>query len=311
MAPNQPWRHVRMALKLPLRGIITALVTPFTTEGKLDQQSVREIVEFQLEHGISGFFACGTTGLGPAMEAGDRKKVAEIVIEETRKRVPVIVQVGAANPQTSFELAAHAESVGADAIASLTPFYYKLGDDAIVEYFKRLSKSTTLPVFVYNIPRHTGNNVDANLLLRLSEIQRIVGVKDSSQDFTQLIDYFSVLPQSFNIIVGTDSFLFSALYAGAQGGVSALANAFPELMIEMYRAFEGREAEKGARLQRQVHALRSAVSKPPIAPLLEILRLRGLKSGQVRSPLRSMTTKEIEELRSSVQRILPELKLAP
>jgi 4-hydroxy-tetrahydrodipicolinate synthase len=300
-----------MALKLPLRGIITALVTPFTTEGKLDQESLREIVEFQLEHGINGFFACGTTGLGPAMETGDRKKVAEIVIEQTRKRVPVIVQVGAADPQTSLELAVHAENIGADAIASLTPFYYKPGDDAIVEYFKRLSGSTTLPLFVYNIPRHTGNNVDANLLLRLSEIQRIVGVKDSSQDFTQLIGYLTALPRSFNVTVGTESFLFSALYAGAQGGVSALANAFPELMVEIYRAFEGKEAEKGAELQRQVHALRSAVSKPPIAPLLEILRLRGLKSGHVRSPLRSMTTKEIEELRSSVHRILPNLKLAP
>jgi 4-hydroxy-tetrahydrodipicolinate synthase len=298
-----------MVLELPVHGIITALVTPFTTDGDVDEEALREIVEFQLKHDVNGFFVCGTTGLGPAMATDQRKKVSEIVIRETRKLIPVIVQVGAADPQTSLEIAVHAEKAGADAVASLTPFYYKPGDDAIVDYFSSLSKSTSLPLFIYNIPRNTGNNVDAKLLLRLSKIRNIVGIKDSSQDFTQLIDYMTAVPKSFNVIVGTDSFLFSALYAGAKGGVSALANAFPELMVEMYKAFVQKEAEKGAELQRQIHALRSALNNPPIAPILEMLRLRGLKSGNVKSPLRSMTPNEVGELRSTVSRLLPSLKL--
>lgn len=310
MILNRPWRYARMVLNLPLRGIITALVTPFSAEGKLDQESLREIVDFQLERNVNGFFVCGTTGLGPAMTTDDRKKASEIVIEETRKRVPVIIQVGAVNPQTSLQLAKHAELAGADAIASLTPFYYKPGDDAILEHYRLLTESTSLPIFIYNIPRHTGNNVDSNLLLKLSGMRKIVGVKDSSQDFTQLLDYLTVAPRNFNIIVGTDSFLFSALYAGAHGGVSALANAFPEVMVDMYQAFVHKQAEKGSELQRQVHALRSAVSQPPIAPLLAVLSFRALKSGKVKPPLRSMTQNEIEVLRSSVHRILPDLKLA-
>ncbi len=298
-----------MALNLPLRGVITALATPFSAERKLDQESLREMVDFQLQHKVNGFFVCGTTGMGPAMATDDRKKVSETVIQQTKKRVPIIVQVGAVDPQTTLELAKHAESVGADAIASLTPFYYKPGDDAIIEHYRRLSESTSLPIFIYNIPRNTGNNVDENLLARLVGIPKIVGIKDSSQDFTQLLDYLAVAPGNFNIIVGTDSFLYSALCAGAQGGVSALANAFPELMIAMYQTFVDHNAEKGSKLQRQVHALRSAVSKPPIAPLLEVLKFRGLTSGQVKSPLRSMTQNEIQELRSTVHRILPDLKL--
>jgi 4-hydroxy-tetrahydrodipicolinate synthase len=303
------WRNGRMVLNLPLRGIITALATPFSAEGKLDGESLREVVGFQLERKVNGFFVCGTTGLGPAMATDERKKTSEIVIEETRKRVPVIVQVGAVNPQTSLELAKHAEIAGADAIASVTPFYYKPGDDAVLEHYRLLAESTNLPLFVYNIPRQTGNNVDANMLVKLAGIRKIVGVKDSSQDFTLLLDYLTAAPRNFNVLVGTESFLFSALYAGAHGGVSALANAFPEVMVEMYEAFEHKEAEKGSELQRRVHALRSVVSKPPIAPLLEVLRLRGLKSGQVKPPLRSMTQNEIAELRSSVHRILPDLKL--
>jgi 4-hydroxy-tetrahydrodipicolinate synthase len=298
-----------MALTLPLRGVIPALVTPFKAEGDLDQDALREIVGFQLKQNVNGFFVCGSTGLGPVMATEERKKVAEIVIQETGGKVPVIVQVGSVDPHASIELATHAQKAGADAVASLTPFYYKPGEDAIVEYYTRLAQSTTLPLFIYNIPRNTGNNVDANLLVRLSKIRNIVGVKDSSQDFTQLIDYLAALPRSFNVIVGTDSFLYSALYAGAHGGVSALANAFPETMIEIYQAFVRKDAERGAELQRQVHALRSAVSNPTIAPILEVLRLRGLRSGHVRPPLRSMTPKEIEGLRSTVQRVLPQLKL--
>ncbi len=298
-----------MVLNLPLRGVITALATPFSAEGKLNQESVREMVDFELEHKVNGFFVCGTTGMGPAMATEDRKKVSEVVIQQARRRVPIIVQVGAVDPQISLELAKHAEAAGADAIASLTPFYYKPGDDAILEHYRRLADSTTLPIFIYNIPRNTGNNVDANLLVKLAAIPKIMGVKDSSQDFTQLLDYLAVAPRNFNIIVGTDSFLYSALCAGAQGGVSALANAFPELMVAMYQAFVDNNVEKGSELQRQVHALRSAVSKPPIAPLLEVLKFRGLKSGQVKPPLRSMTQNEIQELRSTVHRILPDLKL--
>jgi 4-hydroxy-tetrahydrodipicolinate synthase len=298
-----------MTLELPLHGILTPLVTPFTVEGIVDQEALREVVNFQLAHKTSGFFVCGTTGLGPAMAMDQRMEVAETVTQVTGKRVPVIIQVGAADPQTSLELAHHAEKLGADAIASLTPFYYKPGEHAMIEYFNRLSESTRLPIFVYNIPRLTGNNIDANLLLKLSRIPNIVGVKDSSEDFMQLVDYLAVLPTRFNILVGTDSFLFSALFVGAHGGIAALANVFPELMVDMYNAFLHREVEKGAGLQRQVHALRSLVNKPPIAPLLELLRLRGLKSGHVRLPLRSMTLQEIETLRSSVSRILPDLTL--
>jgi 4-hydroxy-tetrahydrodipicolinate synthase len=292
-----------------IHGIITALVTPFTRQGDVDQEALQQLVSFQLKHEVNGFFVCGTTGLGPAMAPDQRKQVAEVVVRACAKRTPVIVQVGAVEPETSLELAVHAQEIGADAVASLTPFYYKPGDDAMVDYFTRLSKATTLPLFVYNIPRNTGNNVDASLLLRLSKIQNIVGVKDSSQDFIQLIDYLTAVPKTFNVVVGTDSFLFSALHAGAKAGVSALANAFPELMVETYQAFTHKESEKGAELQRQVHALRSAVNIPPIAPILEVLRLRGLKSGHVKLPLRSMTSGEIERLRTAVSRIAPQLKL--
>jgi 4-hydroxy-tetrahydrodipicolinate synthase len=298
-----------MAGSFTLRGIITALVTPFTEDGRVDEEALRELLQFQLKSGVNGFFPLGTTGMGPAMEATQRKQVAEIVVEETHKRLPVIVQVGAANPTTSIDLAKHAEKIGADAVASLTPFYYQPGADAVLEHYSKLSQSTNLPLFVYNIPRNTGNNVDAKLLAKLSKIPRIVGIKDSSQDFSQLLDYLTVVPDGFNVINGTDSYLFSAFCAGVCAGVSATANAFPELFVEMYQAYKAGDFERGKALQIRVHSIRGVLSQPPIAPILEGLKLRGLKGGHIRPPLRSMNVDERAVLRASVSRLLPDLTL--
>ena len=295
---------------LRLHGIITALVTPFSNNGQVDEESLRELVQFQIRSGVNGLFPLGTTGMGPAMEPDERKRVAEIVVKEAQGRVPVIVQVGAADPIVSVDLARHAERSGADAVACLTPFYYHPGTDSIIEHYKRLASSTKLPVLVYNIPINTGNNVDAKLLVQLSRIPNIVGVKDSSRDFSQLLDYLGSVPEGFNVINGTDSYLFSAFCAGVNAGVSATANPFPELFVEMYEAYKGSDLAKGERLQKKIHSLRAAMSSPPLAPLLEVLKMRGLKSGNVRPPLRQMNPEEVAALRSIVVGLVPELGIA-
>lgn len=297
-----------MTEKFTLRGIITPLVTPFTSDGQVDELSLRELIQFQIRSGVNGLFALGTTGLGPAVEADKRKQVAALVVEESKGRVPVIVQVGASEQATTLDLARHAEKIGANAIASLTPFYYHPGEQAIIAHYEKLAGTIELPVLVYNIPQNTGNNVDAKLLLKLSKIRNVVGIKDSSRDFTQLLDYLKTLPPWFNIITGSNSFVFSALCAGAHGAVSANANVFPELFVELYKAYKAEDFEKGKALQLRIHSMHSMLSDPPIVPLLEALKLRGLKGGNVKAPLRSMTDEETEALRIWMKQLLPEVK---
>jgi 4-hydroxy-tetrahydrodipicolinate synthase len=297
-----------MSDALQLRGIITALVTPFSAAGDVDEAALSEIVEFQVKSRVNGLFPLGTTGMGPAMEPDERKRVAEIVVEKVKGRIPVIIQVGAADPLTSLDLARHAERIGADAVACLNPFYYHPATESIIEHYTRLSQGTKLPILVYNIPSNTGNNIDAKLLLELSKIPRVVGIKDSSRDFMQLQDYLATVPESFTVINGADAYLFSAFCAGIKAGVSATANAFPDLYVEMYEAYKSADFEKGMTLQSEIFALRKATVNPPIAPLLEVLRMRGVRSGSVRPPLRALTSAEIDNLRATVNRILPELK---
>jgi 4-hydroxy-tetrahydrodipicolinate synthase len=299
-----------MRKELGLHGIITALVTPFSSSGQVDEQALDELVQFQIRSGVHGLFPLGTTGMGPAMRPDERKRVAEIVVQKTNGKVPVIVQVGAADPMISLELARHAEMIGADAVASLTPFYYHPGNDAVIDHYTRLAEVTKLPILVYNIPSNTGNNVDAQLLLQISRIPSVVGIKDSSRDFSQLLDFLGSMPEGFTVINGTDSYHFSAFCAGVNAGVSATANPFPELFVEMYEAYKASDLEKGKTLQKKIHSLRAAMSDPPITPLLEALKIRGLKSGNVRPPLRQMRGAEVANLRSNLARLLPELSVA-
>lgn len=161
-----------MSHPFSVHGIITALVTPFTSRGEVDEDSFREIVQFQIRSGVNGFFVNGTTGLGPVMSPEQRKRVAEITVEEAKRRIPTIVQVGAVDPAVGLDLTLHAEKIGADAVASLTPFYYQPGEEAMIEHYRRLSETTKLPIFVYNMPRNTGNNVDTSLLSKLCKIPR-------------------------------------------------------------------------------------------------------------------------------------------
>ena len=298
-----------MSIAFRIRGIIPALVTPFTRNAAVDEDSLREIVRFQLNHKVHGLFPCGTTGLGPAMQPDQRKRVAEIVVDEVQHRIPVIIQVGASDPSVNLELARHAEKIGAEAIASLTPFYYHPDEAAIIEHYERLSQATTLPLLVYNIPGNTGVNVDAKLLQKLSRIPNLVGIKDSSRNFSQLLDYLQVVPDGFNVMNGTDSYLFSAFCAGVIAGVSATSNAFPDIFVQMYKAYRSKDFERAKSLQLKIHALRAATGEPPIAPHLEALKMRGLRSGLTKPPLRPMTKTEIDVLRKTISQVLPELQL--
>jgi 4-hydroxy-tetrahydrodipicolinate synthase len=297
-----------MSSSLKLRGIIPALVTPFSAAGQIEEDSIKELVEFQIKSRVNGLYPLGTTGLAPVMPPEQRKRVAEVVVKAAKKRVPVIVQVGAADPLVALDLASHAEGIGADAVACLTPFYYHPDEEAVIEHYQKLSRATGLPLLVYNIPPNTGNNVDGNLLVKLSKIPRVIGIKDSSKDFLQLLDYIEKVPSGFNVINGTDSYLFSAFCAGVTAGVSATANAFPEIFVEMYDAFRNRNYERGKALQLRIHSLRSILNKPPIAPLLEALKMRGFRSGTVKPPLRAMTPTEVQALRATLVKLMPEIK---
>lgn len=289
-----------ITLERKIEGIITALITPFTQEGNVNEGTLRELVEFQVRSGVHGLYPCGTTGEGLTMSIEQRKRVAEIVVGQVKARIPVVVHIGAINTAMTIQLAKHAEKIGADALGCVTPYYYALDDDAIIEHYRRVAEAVRIPIFVYNIPHRTTINVTPDLMVKLAKLPNIMGIKDSSRNFAQLCEYIEKLGKGFTVISGTDAYIIPALFMGAKGAISAIANAFPELLVESYDAYKKGNHEKAIGLQYKIVAARRVLAKPAIAPLKEALKMRGYRAGTVKNPLRPMTKEETIKLRDSL-----------
>lgn len=268
-----------------VQGLVTALITPFDHKGRVDVEAVKRLVKFQLSKGTEGFFPCGSTGLGPLLRVEERKSMAEAVVSAAKGRVPVVVQVGAADTNTTVELAKHAEKIGADAAASLTPFYYKPGEKAIVKHFETVSKALGIPLFAYNIPPFTGNNLSPPAVARLAKEGVIHGIKDSSRDFLHLVDVLQLVPEGFTVMNGTEEYGLFAIQAGAAGLVSGGANAFPELFSELVGSNGKGDFGRALAAHRKVVQVKDAVKEGPISAYYEVLRRRGVDCGSPRAPL--------------------------
>lgn len=286
-----------------MAGIITALVTPFDRKGELMEDSLRELVDFQIRAGVNGLFLCGTGGSGAVMRPDQKRRVFEVAAEQADGRIAIIAHVGAPSTEEAIGLARDAEKACADAVGCVPPYYFTPDEPSIIDYFRRVAEAVDLPVYVYNIPRCANTNIQPELMLKLCDSENIMGVKDSSRDFIQLLEYIRVLPEDKVVLCGTDAYILPALLMGAKGAITAYANAFPEAYVKFYKLFLMGDMEAAREQQFRLSALRRALQRPPLAPHYEALKLRGFEAGSPRSPLRSMDEEEAEALRIRLKRL--------
>ncbi len=265
-------------------GIIPPMLTAFDEQGNFDEKAQREIVSFLLDK-VQGLYPCGTYGSGVLMGVEERKRVAEVVIDEVAGRIPVIMHVGGASTRSVVELARHAEQAGATAVAAVPPIYYGFKEPEVERHFKALVDSVSIPVLIYNNPKTTGFSVSAPFLNRLAGIG-LSGVKDSSFDIMVFYSYLrTVKREGFIPIVGTEALLLPAVVMGAHGSVSGLANAFPEPVVELFNAVKGGDMEEACLLQTKVSAMRDIMHYGPTLPMIQaVLRTRGVNAGYPRLP---------------------------
>jgi 4-hydroxy-tetrahydrodipicolinate synthase len=275
-----------------VKGLFTALITPFDGKGRMDTGALDALVRFQIGKGVNGIYPCGSTGLGPMLTFEERKSVAEAVIKAAGGRVPVVVQVGSPDTASTIELARHAERMGADAVASLTPYYYKPGENATFKHFEAVSKSVTIPLFAYNIPVFTGNNLQPGAVASMAKEGIIAGVKDSSRDFLHLLDLLNSVPDEFVVMNGTEEYGLFAIMSGADGLVSGGASALPELFKSMVEAQRRGDHRAALSAQKTVQKVKDLVKQGPISAYYEILRERGIDCGSPRPPFLPMDKKD-------------------
>lgn len=286
-----------------IKGIIPPLLTPFTREGEVYEKGLRELLEFLLPH-INGLYPCGTYGSGPLMSIEQRKKVAEIIVDQVKDRIPVIIHVGSADTQSTIDLAKHAEKTGADAVGCIPPYYYKYSEEELLNHYRELLNSVKIPVYLYNNPKLSGNPISPKLLSRIAEFG-LAGVKDSAFDLINFCFYrMAVSKPDFNFIIGTEAIYLPAAQVGAIATISGLANVFPEVMQELYESIKKKEFEKAAKLQMRVLQIRQVIKKAgaTVPICYSILKMRGVDAGMPKLPFLPISTDLEEKVREELSK---------
>jgi 4-hydroxy-tetrahydrodipicolinate synthase len=220
---------------LRLEGALTALVTPFHDDGRVDEAALARIVEWQIDSGIHGLVPCGTTGEGATLRPEEHALVIATVVAAARKRVPVVAGCGTNDTRTTIEGAQRAAAAGADALLVVTPYYNKPNRSGMLAHFASVGDAVGLPIVPYNVPSRTGQNLGAELILRLSELPGVIGVKEAAGNLEQLAAIVEGARPGFRVLSGDDALALPAIALGAHGVISVVANPAPALMAEMMR----------------------------------------------------------------------------
>ncbi len=225
-------------MRTPFTGVGTALVTPFTSSGALDEKAVRRLGRRQIDAGIHFLVPCGTTGESPTMTDAERARVVEILVDEAAGKVPVLAGAGGYNTREVIEQVEAMRDVGAAGILSVTPYYNKPTQEGLYQHYKAIAESTPLPIVVYNVQGRTGINVETATLKRLSAIPNIIAVKEASGNITQMADVCRTLPSDFIVLAGDDAITLPLMAIGGRGIISVVSNEIPGEMVKMVEAAE-------------------------------------------------------------------------
>jgi 4-hydroxy-tetrahydrodipicolinate synthase len=217
----------------PWTGVGTALVTPFTRDGAVDEAGVRRLARRQIDGGVDFLVPCGTTGESPTLTSEERLRVVELVVEEAAGRVPVLAGAGGYDTRAVIEAARRMKAVGAAGILSVTPYYNKPTQEGLYQHYRAIAGEVGLPVIVYNVPGRTGCNVEPATLVRLSRVEHIAGVKEASGNVAQMCDICRAVPEDFVVLSGDDVLTLPLMAIGGHGIISVVANEAPTQMAEM------------------------------------------------------------------------------
>ena len=290
-----------------IKGVLPALITPFTDTGDVDREKLKAFLRFLIPQ-VHGLYPCGSYGSGPLMTVSQRKMVAETIAEEVSGRIPIVLHVGAADTQTTIELAKHAEGLKISAVACLTPYYYLHNFKTITEHFRRLIDAVSIPVYLYHIPKYTHFlNFSPAQLAELGDIG-LAGLKDSSANITFFYDCVSaVKTRGFTFLIGSQTVLMPALLGGGHGCVSGLSNLFPKLVNNIYDKVLAGKLDEALDLQRKANVLRKVTGEGIPVPFYHAaLKLRGIDIGIPKAPHLPFSTEDEERIR---QPILDAIKL--
>ena len=291
-----------------LYGTVVPIVTPLTDEDTIDVESLKSLVDYVIDGGLQCLYPCGTTGEMMYLTVEERKLVAEVTVAQAAKRVPVFVHVGAWNLKDTIELAQHAEKIGADGIGVVTPAFYKLSDQGLIDFYVAVANSVSkdFPVYMYAIPQNAINDVNAAVCEAVAkQCPNVLGIKYSYPDFTKLQQFLMVNDEKFSVLVGPDH-LFEALCAvGGDGVVSGNAMIVREHYAAIWDAVQKKDDALATKLQRRTNVLNATMCAiNNIAAYKVILKEEGIiKTSNMRRPMENLTPDQEKALLDEMNRL--------
>ena len=267
-------------------GCGTALVTPFTRDGAVDEAAVKRLVRRQIDGGIHFLVPCGTTGESPTLSEDERMRVVELVVEEAAGRVPVLAGAGGYDTREVIHTAQKMKRLGAAGILSVTPYYNKPTQEGLFQHYSAIAGEVGLPIIVYNVPGRTGCNVEVPTLVRLSQVAQIAGVKEASGNVSQMCEICRSVPEDFIVLSGDDALTLPLMAIGGHGIISVIGNEAPAEMSRMVELAERGDFAAARAIHRQLMPLMSAnfVESNPI-PVKAAMAAMGLLEEIYRLPM--------------------------
>ncbi len=285
-------------------GSIVAMITPFDQNNKIDEQGIKELVEFHIKNGTDGIVPCGTTGESPTLSHEEHKKVIELTIKAVAGRVPVIAGTGSNSTEEAIDLTASAKEMGADGVLLVMPYYNKPTQKGLYEHFKTIAEKVDIPGIIYNVPSRSGVNMLPSTLAELAELKNVVAVKEASGSLEQMTEIMSLCGDKITLLSGDDKILLPVLSIGGKGVISVVANIIPKevsTMIEEYQ--QGNYQQAREMFMDVIYPLSDAMfyETNPI-PVKTAAGLMGLPAGDLRLPLCSMEEGHLIKLKTQLKR---------
>jgi len=292
---------------LKLEGSFVALITPMKKDREVDEEALRQLIDFQIEQGTQGLVPCGTTGESATLSYAEHKKIIDISMDQVNGRIPVLAGTGSNSTTEALDLTHHAEDAGCDGALLITPYYNKPTPKGLILHFTTIANETNIPLVLYNVPSRTGLNMEAQTTLELANHKNIVGLKDASGNLAQIMDILAKAPSTFTIMSGDDAWTFSICTLGGKGVISVVANIAPKLMSTFMKSLLQGNYEKA----REEHyallplfkVLFIETNPGPVKKAAELMNLIGSDSWYLRSPLIEPSPENIEKIRAVLQQL--------
>ncbi|MFC0330319.1 4-hydroxy-tetrahydrodipicolinate synthase [Paenibacillus sepulcri] len=280
-----------------LQGVIPVIMTPFTEDQEINEGALRRFVRRFLDAGAHGLFGLGTNGEFFSLTQEEKIRIMKIVVEEAKGKVPIYAGTGGISTREVAALSERMEEIGADALSIIAPYFLPFTQQELIDHYRSVAASVSLPIVLYNFPVRTGVNLEPRTVAELAKVGNIVAIKDSSGSLDLIKQYIAAAGPEFAVLSGSDALLLQTLRAGGKGGVSGSANVLPELLVSIYNLWQNGDEEAAEKAQALLAPLSQVYQKATLPSVFkEAMNRMGLEAGPCRSPIAPLNPDASAEL---------------